>query len=87
MNQLLDYFETIWKQQECGYFHNDRKLAHRESGQKAILELKYDYQCYFKKNYEKKSDDYTDETYDTQQITLLFYAYQLKETCCLVSIR
>lgn len=48
-------------------YHNDKKLSHRKSVQKAILELRRDDQYYSKKNYERMGDDgYTDETYDTQ---------------------
>ena len=38
VNQLLDYFETIWEQEDSGYFHNDKKLANRKSVKKAVLE-------------------------------------------------
>ena len=47
VNQLLDYFETIWEQEDCGYFHNSKKLANRKSVKNAVLELQNGYQTIF----------------------------------------
>ena len=72
VNQLLDYFETIWEQEDCRYFHNSKKLADRQSVKKAVLELQEGYQQYFEVNKEKICDtDYADETFETEKITLL----------------
>ena len=32
VNQLLEYFETIWEQEDSGYFHDNKKLANRKIG-------------------------------------------------------
>lgn len=53
VNQLWDYFETIWEQEDCRYFHNSKKLADRQSVKKAVLELQEGYQQYFEVNKEK----------------------------------
>ena len=59
VNQLWNYFETIWEQEDCRYFHNSKKLAEG-------------YQQYFEVNKEKICDtDYADETFETEKITLL----------------
>ena len=72
VNQLWDYFETIWEQEDCRYFHNSKKLADRQSVKKAVLELQEGYQQYFEVNKEKICDtDYADETFETEKITLL----------------
>ena len=72
VNQLLDYFETIWEQEDCSYFHNSKKLADRKSVKNAVLELQEGYQQYFEDNEEKICDtDYADETFETEKITLL----------------
>ena len=39
VNQLSEYFETIWNQEDSGYFHNNKKLANRKSVKNAVLEL------------------------------------------------
>ena len=39
VNQLLEYFETIWEQEDSGYFHDNKKLANRKSVKNAVLEL------------------------------------------------
>ena len=39
VNQLSKYFETIWNQEDSGYFHNNKKLANRKSVKNAVLEL------------------------------------------------
>ena len=65
VNQLWNYFETIWEQEDCRYFHNSKKLADRQSVKKAVLELQEGYQ-------EKICDtDYADETFETEKIILL----------------
>ena len=72
VNQLLDYFETIWEQEDSGYFHNDKKLANRKSVKKAVLELQEGYQQYFNENKGMIFDtDYTDETFETEKIALV----------------
>ncbi len=72
VNQLWNYFETIWEQEDCRYFHNSKKLADRQSVKKAVLELQEGYQQYFEVNKEKICDtDYADETFETEKITLL----------------
>ena len=72
VNQLLDYFETIWDQEDSGYFHNNKKLANRKSVKNAVLELQNGYQKYFEENKERICDtDYTDETFETEKITLV----------------
>ena len=38
VNQLSEYFETIWNQEDSGYFHNNKKLANRKSVKNAVLE-------------------------------------------------
>ncbi len=63
VNQLLEYFETIWEQEDSGYFHDNKKLANRKSVKNAVLELQNGYQKYFEENKERICDtDYTDET-------------------------
>ena len=72
VNQLWNYFETIWEQEDCRYFHNSKKLADRQSVKKAVLELQEGYQQYFDDNKERLCDtDYADETFETEKITLL----------------
>ena len=72
VNQLWNYFETIWEQEDCRYFHNSKKLADRQSVKKAVLELQEGYQQYFEVNKEKICDtDYAAETFETEKITLL----------------
>ena len=72
VNQLWNYFETIWEQEDCRYFHNSKKLADRQSVKKAVLELQEGYQQYFEVNKEKICDtDYADETFETEKIILL----------------
>ena len=62
VNQLLEYFETIWEQEDCGYFHNSKMLANRKSVKNAVLELQNGYRQYFEENKERICDtDYTDE--------------------------
>ena len=66
VNQLLNYFETIWEQEDCRYFHNSKKLADRKSVKNAVLELQEGYQQYFDDNKERLCDtDYADETFET----------------------
>ena len=36
---LLEYFETIWEQEDSDYFHDNKKLANRKSVKNAVLEL------------------------------------------------
>ncbi len=36
VNQLLEYFETIWEQEDSGYFHDNKKLANRKSVKNAV---------------------------------------------------
>ena len=72
VNQLWNYFETIWEQEDCRYFHNSKKLADRQSVKKAVLELQEGHQQYFEVNKEKICDtDYADETFETEKIILL----------------
>ena len=72
VNQLWNYFETIWEQEDCRYFHNSKKLADRKSVKNAVLELQEGYQQYFDDNKERLCDtDYADETFETEKITLL----------------
>ncbi len=52
VNQLSEYFETIWNQEYSGYFHNNKKLANRKSVKNAVLELQNSYQKYFEENKE-----------------------------------
>ena len=72
VNQLSEYFETIWNQEDSGYFHNNKKLANRKSVKNAVLELQNSYQKYFEENKERICEtDYTDETFETEKITLV----------------
>ena len=72
LTNALEYFETIWEQEDSGYFHDNKKLANRKSVKKAVLELQEGYQQYFEVNKEKICDtDYADETFETEKITLL----------------
>ena len=72
VNQLLEYFETIWEQEDSGYFHDNKKLANRQSVKNAVLELQNGYQKYFEENKERICDtDYTDETFETEKIALV----------------
>lgn len=72
VNQLLEYFETIWEQEDSGYFHDNKKLANRKSVKNAVLELQNGYQKYFEENKERICDtDYTDETFETEKIALV----------------
>ena len=50
VNQLLEYFETIWEQEDSDYFHDNKKLANRKSVKNAVLELQNGYQKYFEEN-------------------------------------
>ena len=72
VNQLSEYFETIWNQEDSGYFHNNKKLANRKSVKNAVLELQNSYQKYFEENKERICEtDYTDETFETEKIALV----------------
>lgn len=72
VSQLLDYFENIWKQEDCRYFHEKKKLAKKKSVKKAVLEIEEDYQKYFEEHEERICDtDYTDETFETEKIALV----------------
>lgn len=72
VNQLSEYFETIWNQEDSGYFHNNKKLANRKSVKNAVLELQNGYQKYFEENKERICEtNYTDETFETEKITLV----------------
>lgn len=72
VNQLSEYFETIWNQEDSGYFHNNKKLANRKSVKNAVLELQNSYQKYFEENKERICQtNYTDETFETEKITLV----------------
>ena len=72
VNQLSEYFETIWNQEDSGYFHNNKKLANRKSVKNAVLELQNSYQKYFEENKERICEtDYTNETFETEKITLV----------------
>ena len=72
VNQLSEYFETIWNQEDSGYFHNNKKLANRKSVKNAVLELQNSYQKYFEENKERICEtNYTDETFETEKITLV----------------
>ena len=72
VNQLLEYFETIWEQEDSDYFHDNKKLANRKSVKNAVLELQNGYQKYFEENKERICDtDYTDETFETEKIALV----------------
>ena len=48
VSQLLDYFENIWKQDDCAYFHEDKKLADKASVKKAALRMEEEYKEYAK---------------------------------------
>ncbi len=37
VNQLSEYFETIWNQEYSGYFHNNKKLANRKFSDFSIM--------------------------------------------------
>ena len=57
---ISEYFETIWEQEDSGYFHDNKKLANRKSVKNAVLELQNGYQKYFEENKERICDtDYT----------------------------
>ena len=72
VSQLLEYFETIWEQKDCAYFHRKKSLADRKSVRKAALEMREAYQEYSADNAKSISDtDYTDETFETEQIMLV----------------
>lgn len=72
VSQLLDYFENIWKQDDCAYFHEDKKLADKASVKKAALRMEEEYKEYAAEYKERIFDsDYTDETFETEKITLL----------------
>ena len=69
---MSEYFETIWNQEDSGYFHDNKKLANRKSVKNAVLELQNGYQKYFEENKERICEtDYTDETFETEKITLV----------------
>lgn len=72
VNQLLDYFENIWKTDNCRYFHENAKLSKRKSVKEAALKAGEDYQKYFA-DYAVRIDDtdYTDETFETEKIALV----------------
>ena len=72
VSQLLDYFENIWKQDDCAYFHEDKKLADKASVKKAALRMEEEYKEYAAEYKECIFDsDYTDETFETEKITLV----------------
>lgn len=72
VSQLLDYFENIWKQDDCAYFHEDKKLADKASVKKAALRMEEEYKEYAAEYKERIFDsDYTDETFETEKITLV----------------
>ena len=72
VSQLLDYFENIWKQDDCAYFHEDKKLADKTSVKKAALRMEEEYKEYAAE-YKKRifDSDYTEETFETEKITLV----------------
>ena len=62
----------ICKQEDSGYFHDNKKLANRKSVKNAVLELQNGYQKHFEENKERICDtDYTDETFETEKIVLV----------------
>ena len=65
-------YEIKRNQEDSGYFHNNKKLANRKSVKNAVLELQNSYQKYFEENKERICEtDYTDETFETEKITLV----------------
>ncbi len=73
---MLEYFETIWEQEDSGYFHDNKKLANRKSVKNAVLELQNGYQKYFEENKERICDtDYTDETFETEKVGISVNSY------------
>lgn len=72
VSQLIDYFEHIWEQKECRYFHEKEKLAEKKSVKKAVLQVEEDYRNYLKEHEDSVNDtNYSDETFDTERIVLL----------------
>lgn len=64
MNQLLAYFETIWSQKDCKYFHDKEKLADRKS----VKLAKEDVQTAFATYYEAQKDTITDTDFEKDTV-------------------
>ena len=65
-------YEIKRNQEDSGYFHNNKKLANRKSVKNTVLELQNSYHKYFEENKERICvTDYTDETFETEKITLV----------------
>ena len=85
LDQVMDYFHTIWSYKESKLFHNDPKLLEQEKVQKARAELarvyaqtQGDHPDWFTPR------DYAATTLPVQKLTLLHnpvHAYAKKPTC------
>ncbi len=64
VNQLLAYFETIWSQKDCKYFHDKEKLADRKS----VKQAKEDVQTAFATYYEAQKDTITDTDFEKDTV-------------------
>lgn len=70
--QLLEYFETIWNDEACSYFHENPKLRKRNSVKEALADAETCYTNYLKEKKEFVSDrDYGKDTFETENITLV----------------
>ena len=64
VNQLLVYFETIWSQKDCKYFHDKEKLADRKS----VKQAKEDVQTAFATYYDAQKDTITDTDFEKDTV-------------------
>lgn len=72
INQLQEYFETVWNDDSCRYFHKKEKLKTRNSVRKAIQDVENCYQSYVADHESTISDeDYKRDTFETEQISLI----------------
>ena len=88
VNQLLEYFETIWEQEDSGYFHDNKKLANRKSVKNAVLELQNGYQKYFEENKERSAIPITRTKLLRQKrfISVKSYSHRFQRTSSVVSV-
>lgn len=70
--QLLEYFEKIWEQDDCRYFHEKEMLGKKASVKEAKMKAEEAYTSYYGENREQIDDtDYEKDTFETDRIVLL----------------
>lgn len=72
VRQLIGYFENIWQQKTCRYFHEKASLQKRDSVREAAQDAKKCYETYAKENAAEICDtDYAKGTFETEKIALI----------------